>query len=120
MNKELLFTVTRKDFKVDTFTAGGPGGQKQNKTASAVRITHIESGAVGECRNHRSQHKNKEEAFKRLILHPKWKVWHNTKVHECITKETTAQRVEKAMHPKNLKIELRKEGKWTLEDKDGR
>ena len=120
MPKELLFSVTKKDLKVETFKAGGPGGQHQNKTASAVRITHPESGAVGECRNHRSQAQNKKEALHRLVKHPKWKVWHNQKVHECLHKETVEQRVEKMMQPKNLKIEVRKDGRWTEADEDPR
>jgi len=115
MVRELLFSVTKKDFKVDTFRAGGPGGQKQNKTSSAVRITHIESGAVGECRNHRSQAQNKKEALRRLIKTGKWKVWHSNKVHECISGETLEQKVKKAMHPRNLEVEICKDGKWTKE-----
>ena len=44
MEKKLLFSITRKDFDVQTFCAGGPGGQHQNKTASAVRIVHLPLG----------------------------------------------------------------------------
>lgn len=66
MSKELLFSATKKDFRVDTFCAGGPGGQHQNKTASGVRITHLATGLVGECRESRSQHQNKKIAFRRL------------------------------------------------------
>jgi len=116
MSKKLLFSVTKKDLKIETFPAGGPGGQKQNKTSSAVRITHIESGAIGECRNHRSQSQNKKEALNRLVKHPKWKVWHNRKVHECITGETLEQKIKKAMKLENLKIEIRKNGKWKIEE----
>lgn len=65
--RELLFSVTKKDFRIYTFRAGGKGGQKQNKTSSGVRFTHIESGAVGESREERSQHRNKEIAFKRCV-----------------------------------------------------
>lgn len=58
--------ITKKDFRVDTFRSGGKGGQHQNKTETGVRITHLESGLVGESRSHRSQDQNKTEAFKRL------------------------------------------------------
>lgn len=64
--KNLLFSVTIKDCKVDTFRAGGKGGQAQNKLETGVRITHIASGAVGEARDGRSQHTNKRNAFFRM------------------------------------------------------
>lgn len=48
--KELLFSLTKKDFRIETFRSGGKGGQHQNKTDSGVRIVHLESGAVGESR----------------------------------------------------------------------
>ena len=59
-------TYTRKDFRVDTFRAGGKGGQNQNKLETGVRITHIESGLSAESRTHRTQRQNKIEAFNRL------------------------------------------------------
>jgi protein subunit release factor A len=51
---------------VDTFRSGGPGGQHQNKTESGVRITHKESGLSAESRDTKSQHKNKQIAFRKL------------------------------------------------------
>ena len=65
--RELLFSVTRDDFTIQTFRAGGKGGQKQNKTDSGVRCIHNASGAVGEGRDERSQLQNKKNAFKRWI-----------------------------------------------------
>ena len=56
--KELLFTIRKKDFEIQTFRSGGKGGQHQNKTDSGVRIIHKASGAVGESRNDKSQHRN--------------------------------------------------------------
>lgn len=66
MSREIVFSARKKDFRVDTFAAGGPGGQHQNKTQTGVRITHIESGISAECRETRSQETNKRRAFQKL------------------------------------------------------
>lgn len=58
---------TKKDFRVDTFRAGGKGGQNQNKVESGVRITDNVTGLSAESREHRDQLQNKSTAFQRLI-----------------------------------------------------
>ncbi len=114
MTRDLAISLTHKDFELEFFRSGGPGGQHQNKTSSGVRIKHPASGAVGESRSERSQYQNKKLALEHLVATPKFKVWLNRQLIEQWSHKTVEQVVDEMMDPKNLKVEVKESesGSW--------
>ena len=108
--REKLFSVTKKDFKIEYYKASGKGGQNRNKRDTAVRITHRDSGTVGNASEQRNRHQNQKMAFKRLVNNEKFKKWLRL---EIVRKSQNIKEIEKQindwvdtqMQDKYLKIE---------------
>ena len=111
--KDILFSLTKKDFIVEYYNPGKNGGQNANKIASACRIHHPASGAIGCCHEERTQKPNRERAFKRLTESPKFKMWMRIEIaRRRGYLDDIHKKVEKAMA--EAKVEIKENDKWTI------
>lgn len=101
MSRQLVLSVTIEDCVVQTFRAGGKGGQNQNKRDTGVRIIHPPSGARGESREQRSQLQNKQTAWGRMARSAEFVAWRRRMVAGLPT-----------IPRRDLKIEGRVDGSW--------
>ena len=103
--RELLFSVTAKDCDWQTMTAGGPGGQHQNRSQTAVRCTHRASGATGTSREFKSQIQNKRAAFRHMASQPAFQAWVRRTAAALGGEKSLDQQVDESMQPEFLRIE---------------
>jgi len=115
MSRELIFSVRGKDCTWTYYRGSGAGGQKRNKTSSAARCFHPQSGAVGASEDHRSQRQNKREAFIRMLKTPKFKVWMADMVAQASGRPSLDELVERSMQSKNLLVEVCHDDEWVKE-----
>lgn len=120
MTKELLFSITAADCEWSYTRGTGKGGQKKNKTSSAVHCMHRPSGAHGYSEASRSQLDNKREAFRKMAESKEFKTWHRLE-----TARRTGQllEIEDAVNREmnRVKLEIKDEqGRWTEIDKDAK
>lgn len=115
--RELLFSVTLSDCKLDTFTVGGHGGSGKDTSNTGVRITHIPSGAVGEGRESRSQLQNKRAAWKRMGESRAFRAWARTRAAQLAGEKPIDEWVEEMLAPGLLRVEVKdEEGRWISEN----
>jgi peptide chain release factor 1 len=117
MPKERIYCLTKDDFVLQTYKGSGAGGQHRNKRETGVRILHPDSGAKGESCEHKSQLQNRKAAFRRLVAHPKFKMWHSIQIYEYNRGKKIQQEVDEMMQAKFLKIEVKDdEGRWVEDE----
>ncbi len=112
MPKQHVFSITEKDFEVQHFRGSGPGGQHRNKTSTAVRIVHRESGAAGSSQEFKSQKQNRTMAFRRLTESRTFRAWLRRTIAEAMAGESIEQQVDRLMQPENIRVEVRGENGW--------
>lgn len=112
-SRKLLFSVGAADCDWSYTKGSGAGGQKRNKTSSAVHCTHRASSAHAYSEASRSQHDNKRDAFLKMIETSEYKRWHRQEVYRLTgVLDDIEERVQQELSSQNLKFEVKEDGKW--------
>lgn len=117
MERELLFSVTAADCEWSYTRGTGKGGQKKNKTNSAVHCIHRPSGAHGYSEATRSQHDNRIDAFKKMFVTEEFQSWIKM---ESALRSGVLNDIDEAVQKelRKVKVEVKIDGRWTEVDKD--
>jgi protein subunit release factor B len=109
--KQILFSVTANDCRWSYTRGTGAGGQKRNKTSSAVHCTHEPSGAHGYSESSRSQLDNRRDAFVKMTSTPEFQKWHRMEVMRRSGEMATIDAaVERDL--RRVRLEIRENGVW--------
>ncbi len=116
-NKTPIISITADDCEWSYTKGTGKGGQKKNKTSSAVHCMHRPSGAHAFSQDDRSQLRNRQDAFKKMTETKEFKTWLKLETAKKLgIIDDINKTVDKAMAAKNLKIEGKDEsGRWSEE-----
>lgn len=114
--REPIFSVGHKEFTYQPCRGSGPGGQHRNKNYTGMRCTHPPSGATGHATDDKSQKRNKLNSFLRCVKSAKFQKWLSIAIAKASGQRAQIEAtVDRAMAPKNLRIETQTDGKWTKE-----
>ena len=116
-NKDPFFSITAKDCEWSYTKGTGAGGQKRNKTSSAVHCIHKASGAHGYSESSRSQLDNRKEAFRKMAETDKFKKWIHIEYMKRTGEHYEVERQIQASLNK-VKVEVKIDGKWTQVNMD--
>lgn len=118
--KEIVFSLTKKDFIWDYYSGSGAGGQHRNKHKNCVRVYHEPSGARGNCQDYREKRLNEKAAFERMANSKEMQKW----LRYEFAKRTgllaeVEEEVDRLMKPEYIRTEVKVDGKWSeIDEKD--
>ena len=109
----MLFSVTAADCDWSYTRGTGKGGQKRNKTSSAVHCTHKLSGAHGYSEASRSQHDNKKTAFRKMAESKEFKKWNRIEAYRKLGIQAEIEQYVEYELEHHVRVEGKVDGKWT-------